>query len=105
MTGVQTCALPICFPVTIRIGTPFFSLNESVARRDFGDLTREPSSTVFRHPEDFRLFHVGVFDLDTGLFSPCDIPHFVCDALEFSSDSSGSRVSDFTFGGFRDDED
>ena len=73
---------------SLTYGTPFFSLNESVARRDFGDLTREPSSTVFRHPEDFRLFHVGVFDLDKGLFDngvfdSLVSPNFVCDALEF----------------------
>ena len=90
---------------SLTYGTPFFSLNESVARRDFGDLTREPSSTVFRHPEDFRLFHVGVFDLDNGVFDSLTSPHFVCDALEFSdSRVSDPRVSDFTFGGFRDDE-
>lgn len=70
---------------SLTYGTPFFSLNESVARRDFGDLTREPSSTVFRHPEDFRLFHIGFFDLDNGDFDSV-IPNFVCDALEFVGD-------------------
>lgn len=96
---------------SVTFGVPFFSVNEATARRDFCDLASDPSTTVCRHKEDFRLYFLGTFDSGTGRFSPCDIPHFVCDALEFSRDyssdspSSDSRVSDFTFGGFRDDED
>ena len=37
---------------------------------------------------------VGFFDLDTGVFDSLVSPNFVCDALEFSSDS---RVSDLPY--------
>ena len=87
---------------SVTFGVPFFSVNEATARRDFCDLASDPSTTVCRHKEDFRLYFLGTFDSGTGRFSPCDIPLFICQALEFSSDS---RVSDFTFGGFREDED
>ena len=86
---------------SVTFGVPFFSVNEATARRDFCDLASDPSTTVCRHKEDFRLYFLGTFDSGTGRFCPCDIPIFVCDALEFSdSPSSDSRVSDFTFGGF-----
>ena len=90
---------------SVTFGVPFFSVNEATARRDFGDLASDPSTTVCRHKEDFSLYFLGTFDSGTGRFVPCDIPLFICQALEFSSPTDSPRVSDFTFGGFRDDED
>ena len=73
--------------------------NQSVSAHSFAMV---PRADIPRSRFNVQTSHKTTFDSG---FSPCDIPHFVCDALEFSSDSSDSRVSDFTFGGFRDDED
>ena len=52
MTGVQTCALPICFPVTILIDWFYLSLNpnaiellkENLDKIDWNRLSRNPNA-------------------------------------------------------------
>ena len=46
--------------------TPFFAVNDDVARRSFVDLVADPRTTVAQHPDDFTLFCVGVFDTESG---------------------------------------
>ena len=46
--------------------TPFFAVNDDVARRSFVDLVADSRTTVAQHPDDFILFCVGSFDSDTG---------------------------------------
>lgn len=46
--------------------TPFFAVNDDVARRSFVDLVADPRTTVAQHPDDFILFSVGSFDSETG---------------------------------------
>ena len=46
--------------------TPFFAVNDDVARRSFVDLVADPRTTVAQHPDDFILFCVGSFDSETG---------------------------------------
>ena len=44
MTGVQTCALPICFPVTISEG---YDLASAIARLEAGDCSIKAKSTIY----------------------------------------------------------
>ena len=46
--------------------TPFFCLNEDVARRSFIDLCRDSRTLVAQHPDDFCLCFLGFFDQDSG---------------------------------------
>jgi hypothetical protein len=61
--------------------TPFFSINESVARRDFTRLVQDESSIIHVSPVDFHLYEVGSFDDDSGIFAVYDKPVFVCHAV------------------------
>jgi len=45
---------------------PFFMLNSDQAIRAFGDAVNSPDSTVIsRHPEDFQLYQIGIYDDST----------------------------------------
>lgn len=53
--------------------TPMFYITKATAIRAFGDLANDRQTTVFRHPEDFSLFYIGVFDDSTGVYK--SVPH------------------------------
>ncbi len=62
--------------------TPFFMVNDQVALRSFTDLSQDKSTDVGRHPEDFTLFKVGLYDdviADFQLFKPAET---MCRAIE-----------------------
>lgn len=45
---------------------PFFLPNEGMAIRTFGDCVNSDSHQFGVHPEDYRLFQIGVFDDESG---------------------------------------
>lgn len=45
---------------------PFFQPEKGMAVRMFSDAVNDPQSLFGKHPEDFTLFFVGEFDLETG---------------------------------------
>lgn len=45
---------------------PFFAQTRGQAIRSFGDLVNEVGSHVNKHPDDYTLFVVGVFDQQSG---------------------------------------
>lgn len=45
---------------------PFFMPSIGLAIRSFTDLSNDPGTMVFKHPEDFSLFVVGEFDDEKG---------------------------------------
>lgn len=47
---------------------PFPSGTQESALRSFGDALVDSGSLLFKHPEDFSLYHVGSFDDNTGVF-------------------------------------
>lgn len=61
--------------------TPFFSLNDAVAVRDFTRLVHDDTSLVHVAPRDFHLYRVGEFDDDAGVFNVYDKPAFVAHAV------------------------
>lgn len=49
-----------------RFDTPFFTLDQIGAERHFMMIIRNKKTTVSHFKNDFRLHHIGEFDLDTG---------------------------------------
>ncbi|AKI26941.1 DNA binding protein VP4 [Gokushovirinae Fen7875_21] len=55
---------------------PFFVPTLGMAMRSFYDEAQRdaPDNELFRHPEDFTLWHLGTFDDNTGRFSNLEVP-------------------------------
>jgi hypothetical protein len=49
---------------------PFFLNNKHLAIRAFTDGINDPNTSLYKHPEDYSLFHLGEFDDDTGSIVP-----------------------------------
>lgn len=45
---------------------PFFMQNDNVALRAFSDALTDQNSQYSKHPADYRLFRIGVYDDGTG---------------------------------------
>lgn len=41
---------------------PFFAMSDGDALRSFVDAINSPDSPFFRHPDDYTLFQIGVYD-------------------------------------------
>ena len=59
MTGVQTCALPICFPVTI--------------------------SQFYKSPADFSLWEIGAYETDNAELTSIQMVKAVAQATEYAT--------------------
>lgn len=60
---------------------PFAFTTQGQALRAFQDLANDKTTTVGQHPEDYRLFQVGVFDQETGTIINAE-QHFIADATD-----------------------
>lgn len=45
---------------------PFLMQSDVVALRAASDLTNDKSTTVYRHPSDYEIWFLGVYDEETG---------------------------------------
>lgn len=63
--------------------TPFFMAQDGMALRAFGDLVRDPKTSIHAHPEDYSLFHVGSFDDESGIMIAIDAPAYIGKAVDF----------------------
>ncbi|QCQ84590.1 nonstructural protein [Blackfly microvirus SF02] len=61
--------------------TPFFAVTDGAAVRSFADLVNDPNSTVSRHPTDYVLYRVGVFDDASGMLHGADPVNHIIDAI------------------------
>lgn len=50
--------------------SPWFMLTAGAALRAFADMRDDPNTMIHKHPGDYTLFEVGVFDQWTGEFVP-----------------------------------
>lgn len=68
-------------------GRPFFVVSVGSAIRGFSDEVNTPAeqSVLFKHPDDFQLFEIGVFDDSSCKFELLDVPKMLV---------SGSQVKD-----------
>jgi len=54
---------------------PFTVNHLGQAIRAFADeLNQKENVTMYQHPDDFDLYHIGTYDDETGKVTPCD-PH------------------------------
>lgn len=60
---------------------PFYKHTHGEAERDFTAVTRDPKTTLHQFPEDFDLYHIGVFDTDSGKFQSLDTPQHILKAI------------------------
>lgn len=49
---------------------PFFMLADGQAERAFLDLANDPEHEIGKHPEDYYLMRNGIFDDQTGRYTP-----------------------------------
>jgi len=63
---------------------PFFLLRDQQAIRAFSDTAKDPSTQLNRHPADFTLHKIGLFDDQSGKIEPCKQPEFLAAATEFT---------------------
>lgn len=66
--------------------TPFFLQRNEVAVRAFRDAVMDPKHPMAAHPEDYQLFHVGVWDDAAGGFLDFGKPVFLCNGQGETSD-------------------
>lgn len=55
-------------------GTPFFMDSPGRAVRAFSDLANDRQSAINKHPSDYMLWEIAIFDDNTGRFVSLDIP-------------------------------
>lgn len=46
--------------------TPFYVAHVEIAKRAFTEAANDPQHELYKHSEDFTLFHLGTFDDQTG---------------------------------------
>lgn len=63
---------------------PLFFKSTPEAVRSFSEAANDPSSSFYRHAEDFTLFELGSFDHESGKVESLMVPHSVTTALESS---------------------
>ena len=67
----------------VKIGFQSISVqpNDAVAVRGFESTVINSDSVLFTHAEDFSLFKLGEFDVDSGRLIPLDLPVQLIDAV------------------------
>ena len=53
---------------------PMFMKALGQALRAFGDEANRPESEIYKHPDDYTLFLIGEFDMESGLLTPLTTP-------------------------------
>lgn len=74
MAKKQICS--VWDSASVLFGQPFFVPALAAAIRSVGDETNRAAAdnSLYQHPEDFELFHLGEFDDSNGLFVPLSPP-------------------------------
>lgn len=60
---------------------PFCRLTRSEALRDFSDLVRDNSTSVSRHPEDYALYLLAVFENVSGSWTVRKAPEVISEGI------------------------
>lgn len=61
--------------------TPFFAMNDGVAKRMCADLVADMSTTVGRHPADYVLYNLGTYNDNDGAFALASPRNHVIDII------------------------
>lgn len=76
-----------------RFNVPFFITTHGEAIRVFGDNCQNKESLWNKHPEDFRLYHLGTFDDKTGELQANTIITLLSRAIDWQSVTQESQVN------------
>nr|QJB19137.1 MAG: nonstructural protein [Microvirus sp.] len=60
---------------------PFFTMNDALAKRMLSELVTDPNTIVGRHPSDYKLYKIGMYDDATGIFDRLSVMEHVIDAI------------------------
>lgn len=78
---------------------PHFDLSHGEAIRQFGDTVRNSKSPFYSHPEDYSLYHLGEFDIVSGILTPLKLPCLLASAIEFDNRVLPGISDDLRFNG------
>ncbi len=53
-------------------GTPHFEQTIEVAIRNFKTACEDPTTNLNRYPEDYTLYNIGIYNVETGQIQPAD---------------------------------
>jgi len=59
---------------------PFFTTADGQALRSFKDISTDADHEIGKHPEDYTLYRLGIFNDNTGEFTP-EVPEVLATAL------------------------
>jgi len=62
---------------------PFFFATVGMALRAFADLAQDRATSLNRHPGDFKMYRLGVFNQGSGKLLADLMPSFLASAAEF----------------------
>lgn len=62
---------------------PHFTTSDGVAIRDFSTVCEDPQTKLNKFPEDFALYHMGHFDVETGELNKTT-PKSISNATDFA---------------------
>lgn len=71
-------------------GRPAFVRSIGEAMRSFQDEVNNKESVVCAHPEDYRLFHLGVYDDSVGRFENLEAPLLIADGANLKMFNGGN---------------
>ncbi|WNK12935.1 MAG: nonstructural protein [Microvirus sp.] len=56
---------------------PYTSINENDAIRTIRMASEDPMSTLHKSPKDYTLYHIGIYDDSTGVYTNNAVPRLV----------------------------
>lgn len=65
----------------LQYAPPFFSVSDAVAKRMVSDLVADLNTTVGRHPSDFKLFKIALYDDLTAIFDSFPVLQHIVDCV------------------------
>lgn len=75
---------------------PFFAQTIEESIRKFRTTVNHPDAgAIQQYPEDYTLFHLGEYDLETGAMRPLATPHSLGVAVQFLEEKDKSQLALF----------
>lgn len=65
---------------------PYFLTNDVLAKRSFEKAVQDETTKFNMYPEDYSLYHIGTYDVETGRMIHNDSPKQLCNATSFLSE-------------------
>lgn len=63
---------------------PHFQSSDGVAIRAFSSACEDPKTELNKYSEDFSLYCLGSFDIESGKLESLEVPKHLCNAAEFN---------------------